>query len=192
MIVREDDIRRPDGTLGIYGVVDKPTYALVIARDTADARSDQAEADARSDQAEADARSDQTNDRYRLVEQFRYPIGLRRWEFPQGTAPGTLEGEQPPPAELAADELREETGLRAESMVVLGQLDVAPGMSSQRGWVFLATGITEGEHERELEEQDMHSEWFTGDQIEEMIVDGTITDAQTIAAWMLLRLADRR
>ena len=183
MIVREDDIRRPDGTLGIYGVIDKPTYALVIARDTADAR---------SDQADADARSDQTNDRYRLVEQFRYPIGLRRWEFPQGTAPGTLDGEQPPPAELAADELREETGLRAASMVVLGQLDVAPGMSSQRGWVFLATGITEGEHERELEEQDMHSEWFTGDRIDAMIVDGTITDAQTIAAWTLLRLADRR
>ncbi|TQR86036.1 NUDIX hydrolase [Mycobacterium hodleri] len=174
MIVREDDIRRPDGTVGIYGVIDKPTYALVIARD------------------DADVRSNQTDDRYRLVEQFRYPIGLRRWEFPQGTAPGTLEGEQPPPAELAADELREETGLRAESMVVLGQLDVAPGMSSQRGWVFLATGITEGEHERELEEQDMHSEWFTGDRIDEMIVDGTITDAQTIAAWTLLRLADRR
>jgi 8-oxo-dGTP pyrophosphatase MutT (NUDIX family) len=183
MIVREDDIRRPDGTIGIYGVVNKPTYALVIARDTADAR---------SDQADADVRSDQTVDRYRLVEQFRYPIGLRRWEFPQGTAPGSLEGEQPPPAKLAADELREETGLRAESMVVLGQLDVAPGMSSQRGWVFLATGITEGEHERELEEQDMHSEWFTGDRIDEMIVDGTITDAQTIAAWTLLRLADRR
>lgn len=82
--------------------------------------------------------------------------------------------------------------MRAESMVVLGQLDVAPGMSSQRGWVFLATGLTEGEHERELEEQDMHSEWFTGDRIDEMIVDGTITDAQTIAAWTLLRLADRR
>jgi 8-oxo-dGTP pyrophosphatase MutT (NUDIX family) len=164
MIVREDDIRRPDGTVGIYGVIDKPTYALVIARD---------------------------DDRYRLVEQFRYPIGLRRWEFPQGTAPGTLEGDEPPPADLAADELREETGLRAASMLVLGQLDVAPGMSSQRGWVFLATGITEGDHEREHEEQDMHSEWFTGAQIERMIVDGTITDAQTIAAWTLLRLADR-
>jgi ADP-ribose pyrophosphatase len=97
-------------------------------------------------------------------------------------------GDEPAPATLAADELREETGLRAESMEVLGQLDVAPGMSSQRGWVFLATGITEGEHERELEEQDMHSEWFTGDQIDQMIVDGTITDAQTMAAWMMLRL----
>lgn len=167
MFVREDEIRRPDGSLGIYGVVVKPTFALVIARDD-------------------------PGNRYRLVEQFRYPIGLRRWEFPQGTAPGTLDGDEPPPADLAADELREETGLRARSMQVLGQLDVAPGMSSQRGWVFLATGITEGEHERELEEQDMHSEWFSGERIDQMIVDGTITDAQSIAAWTLLRLAERR
>ena len=164
MVVREDDVRRLDGSLGIYGVVVKPTYALVVARD---------------------------GDRYRLVEQFRYPIGLRRWEFPQGTAPGSLDGDEPPPADLAAQELREETGLRAASMVVLGQIDVAPGMSSQRGWVFLATDLTEGEHDREPEEQDMHSEWFTGAQIEQMIVDGVITDAQTMAAWTMLRLADR-
>ena len=162
MVVREDEIRRPDGSDGVYGVVDKPTYALVIARD---------------------------GDRFRLVEQFRYPLGLRRWEFPQGTAPG-LAGE-PEPADLAARELREETGLRAGTMAVLGQLDVAPGMSSQRGWVFLATDITEGDHEREHEEQDMHSEWFTRDQLERMIRDGEITDAQSIAAWALFLLKER-
>lgn len=173
MIVREDDIRRQDGSLGIYGVIDKPTFALVIARETADARSNPGE------------------DRFRLVEQFRYPIGLRRWEFPQGTAPGTLAGDEPPPADLAARELREETGLRADSLTVLGQLDLAPGMCSQRGWVFLATDVTEGEHDREVEEQDMHSAWFTGAQLERMILDGTITDAQTIAAWTLLRLSGR-
>jgi 8-oxo-dGDP phosphatase len=163
MIVREDDVQRHDGSAGIYGVIHKPTYALVIAQD---------------------------GDRFRLVEQFRYPIGLRRWEFPQGTAPGTLDGDEPPPADLAARELREETGLRAASMVALGQLDLAPGMSSQRGWVFHATEIVEGDHEREPEEQDMHSDWFTSLQIERMIVDGVITDAQTIAAWTLLRLAE--
>lgn len=161
MIVREDDIRRQDGAAGIYGVIDKPTMALVIA---------------------------QKDDVYRLVEQYRYPIGLRRWEFPQGTAPGTLDGNEPPPLELAARELREETGLRADSMRIVGQQDVAPGMSSQRGWVFHATGLTEGEHEREPEEQDMHSAWFTADQIEQMMRTGEITDAQSLAAWMLLRL----
>lgn len=166
MTLREDRIRRPDGSEGIYGVIDKPTYALVLARD-----------------------SSGSTERFALVEQYRYPLAMRRWEFPQGTAPDLAELE---PAELATRELREETGLRAASMVELGILDVAPGMSSQRGRVFLATGVTEGEPERELEEQDMRSAWFTGGQIEAMIVDGSITDAQSIAAWMMLRLATEK
>jgi len=153
MIVREDEIRRPDGSLGIYGVVDKPNYALIIAAD---------------------------GDRLRLVEQFRYPLGERRWEFPQGTAPGRAELE---PTELAVRELSEETGLSAGSMVAIGQLDVAPGMSSQRGWVFLATEIEEGDAAREHEEQDMRSRWFTRAEVEKMIREGGITDAQSIAAY---------
>lgn len=161
LIVREDDIRRPDGAAGIYSVVDKPSYALVIACD---------------------------DDRFRLVEQYRYPLGLRRWEFPQGTAPGRVELEA---TELAARELREETGLRAAQMTLLGRLDVAAGMSSQRGWVFLATGITEGDHDREHEEQDMRSAWFGRAELEAMIRDGEITDAQSIAAWTLYLLHER-
>ena len=161
LTLREDDIRRPDGSSGIYAVVDKPTYALVIARD---------------------------GDRFHLVEQYRYPLGLRRWEFPQGAAPGLENSE---PMELAERELREETGLRAEAMTLLGQLDVAPGMSSQRGWVFVATGITEGDHEREHEEQDMHSRWFSRAEVEQMMRDGEITCAQTIAAYALLLLSER-
>ncbi len=166
LTIREDDIRRPDGSSGIYAVVDKPTYALVIPRD-----------------------SGADTDRFHLVEQFRYPLGLRRWEFPQGTAPGQADIE---PAELAARELREETGLRADSFTELGLLDVAPGMSSQRGRVFLAMGITEGPHAREHEEQDMRSAWFTRADVEKMIRDGGITDAQTIAAWTLMVLAERQ
>lgn len=159
LTIREDDIRRPDGSSGIYAVVDKPTYALVIPRD---------------------------GDSFHLVEQFRYPLGLRRWEFPQGTAPDRAVLE---PAALAARELREETGLTAASLVELGMLDVAPGMSSQRGRVFLATGITEGPHDREHEEQDMRSAWFDRAEIEQMMRDGVITDAQSMAAWTLMLLA---
>ncbi|BBY93208.1 ADP-ribose pyrophosphatase [Mycobacterium gallinarum] len=157
--LREDDIRRPDGSDGIYAVVDKPTYALVIA---------------------------QQGDRLHLVEQYRYPLGMRRWEFPQGTVQDDTD---PEPFELAARELREETGLRAEAMTIIGQLDVAPGMSSQRGLVFHATGITEGEHAREHEEQDMRSAWFARTEVERMMRDGDITDAQSIAAYALLLLS---
>ena len=161
MVLRKDDIRRPDGSTGIYAVLDKPTYALVMPYD---------------------------GRRFRLVEQFRYPVGARRWEFPQGTAPDLVDAE---PSQLAERELREETGLRATSFEALGQLDVAPGMSSQRGWVFLATGIAEGEADREDEEQDMCSEWFLREDVEQMIHSGVITDAQSIAAYGLFLLHHR-
>jgi 8-oxo-dGTP pyrophosphatase MutT (NUDIX family) len=161
MVLREDDIRRPDGTAGIYAVVDKPTYALVIPYD---------------------------QDRFRLVEQFRYPVGARRWEFPQGTAPGLVDLE---PAALAERELREETGLRARSFEALGQLEIAPGMSSQRGWVFLATGISEGQAELEHEEQDLRSAWISREDVEQMIRGGGITDAQSIAAYGMFLLRGR-
>lgn len=161
IVVREDQIRRPDGSAGIYSVVDKPAYALVIACD---------------------------GDRVRLVEQYRYPLSGRRWEFPQGAAPKLADME---PLALAVRELREETGLTAGRMTLLGQLDVAPGMSSQRGWVFLATDVLEGEPDREHEEQDMRSAWFTRDQVEAMIRAGEITDAQSVAAYAQLLLAER-
>jgi 8-oxo-dGDP phosphatase len=161
MVLREDDIRRPDGSPGVYAVVDKPTFALVMPYD---------------------------GHRFRLVEQFRYPIGARRWEFPQGTAPGVADTE---PFELAERELREETGLRAASFEALGQIDIAPGMSSQRGWVFLATGIAEGESDREHEEQDMRSAWFPREEVEQMIRSSVIVDSQSIAAYGLFLLDGR-
>ncbi|MCP2260335.1 ADP-ribose pyrophosphatase YjhB, NUDIX family [Streptoalloteichus tenebrarius] len=162
MTVREDVIRRPDGSTGIYGVIDKPTYALVIPLD---------------------------GDRLQLVEQFRYPLGMRRWEFPQGTAP---ERARLDPAALAARELREETGLTAGRMVELGLIDCAAGTSSQRGHAYLATDLTVGEPEREPEEQDMRTGWFTRAEFEDMARRGEITDAQSLAAYALLLLHERR
>lgn len=161
MRVREDEIRRADGSDGIYGVVDKPDYALVIPYD---------------------------GDRLHLIEQFRYPVGARRWEFPQGTAPGRAEID---PAELAARELHEETGLHAGRMELLGLLDVAPGQLSQRGRVFLASELTAGPCEREHEEQDMRSAWFPRTEFESMVRRGEVCDAQSLAAYTLLLLHER-
>ncbi|MDN5933415.1 MAG: NUDIX hydrolase [Pseudonocardia sp.] len=162
MTVREDAIRRPDGSAGIFGVVDKPTAAVVVPRD---------------------------GDRLHLVEQFRYPVGERRWEFPMGTAPDRAELD---PAVLAARELEEETGLVAGRMELLGRLDIAPGMSSQREHVFLASELTAGPPDREHQEQDMRTAWFTVAEFEEMVRDGRIVDAQTLAAYLLLVLHDKQ
>jgi 8-oxo-dGTP pyrophosphatase MutT (NUDIX family) len=158
MIVREDAVRWPDGSEGVYGVIDKPTYALVIPFD---------------------------GERLHLVEQYRYAVGKRRWEFPAGTAPERAAVE---PAELAARELREETGLVAGRIELLGHLDVAPGMSSQLGTVWLATELTAGSPLREHSEQDMRAAWFTVTEFETMVRRGEITDAQSLAAYLRLQL----
>jgi 8-oxo-dGDP phosphatase len=161
MTVREDAVRRNDGSDGIYGVVDKPTAAVIIPRD---------------------------GDRLHLVEQFRYPVGQRRWEFPMGTAPDRAELD---PAELAVRELQEETGLVAGRMQLLGDLDIAPGMSSQREHVFLATELATGPALREHTEQDMRSSWFSTAEFEEMVRGSRLVDAQSLAAYLLLLLHDR-
>ncbi|MBB5913901.1 8-oxo-dGTP pyrophosphatase MutT (NUDIX family) [Nocardia transvalensis] len=161
MEVREDTIRRSDGSTGIYGFVDRPDFVMVVPRD---------------------------GDRFHLVEQFRYPMGQRCWEFPAGTLPDRAVGD---PVDLAHRELREETGLRAGLMTYLGPLNAAPATLRQRGRIYLATDLTPGEPEREPEEQDMRSAWFDRDTLEGMIRTGEITDSGTLAAYSLLMLHER-
>ncbi|MEE1752153.1 NUDIX hydrolase [Streptomyces sp. SP18CS02] len=159
MSVREDDIRHPDGSPGRYGVVDKPDYALVIPRQ---------------------------DGRVHLVEQYRYPVGGRYWEFPQGSWPQGHQEESP--LELARAELREETGLRAGRMTPLGRLHVAYGYASQGCHVFLAEDLIQGEPQREATEADMRQRWAGPDEWRHLVLAGHITDAATLAAHTLLTL----
>ncbi len=84
MRVREDVFVQPDGTEGTYGVVEKSDFSVVIA--------------------------EQPDGRFYLVEQFRYPLGRRAWEFPMGTWPAGKSGSA---EQLARQELLEETGVTA-------------------------------------------------------------------------------
>lgn len=162
MRLRRDEIERPDGSTGTYAFVEKADFALVIP-------------------AEAGG--------FHLVEEFRYPIGRRTWSFPQGAYPA---GQAGSPEELATLELAQETGLRAGTLICLGTLHCAHGITSQRGHFFLATELKPGEPDRELEEQDQRCEWVPRDRFERMIADGAITDDSTLAAYTLLMLRERR
>ncbi len=162
MRVREDEIERADGSEGIYGVVEKPDFALVIPEDR--------------------------DGGLWLVEQYRYPVSGRYWEFPQGTWETR---ERVEPAELARGELAEETGLRAGTLTHLGHLFQAYGYSSQGFDVWLATDLSEGELDRAPSEQDMRHRRFARADWERMLADGTIKDAGSIAAYGLLLLRER-
>jgi ADP-ribose pyrophosphatase len=119
-----------------------------------------------------------------LVEQYRYPVEARYWELPQGS----WEGRDIDPIQLAAAELREETGLLAGSIIRVGRLFAAYGYSNQACDIFLATKLVQGEPERESEEAGMVARCFALGDFERMMAEGEILDAATVAAYGLLRL----
>jgi 8-oxo-dGTP pyrophosphatase MutT (NUDIX family) len=163
MTVREDDIVRSDGSAGIYGVIDKPQSALVVPLQ---------------------------DDGFWLVEQYRYTVGGRYWEFPQGTLPDRAEGD---PESLARHELAQETGLHAARVTPLGRFFHAYGMSNQACNAFLATGLSQDPDAAapDPEELDLVAKWFPRGEVETMLRDGRIADVATIAAYGLLRLEER-
>jgi 8-oxo-dGTP pyrophosphatase MutT (NUDIX family) len=158
MTVREDDIQFADGTVSIYGVVDKADYAIAVAEE----------------------------DGYlHLVEQYRYACAKRSLEFPMGGWPAGKSGTA---EELAIAELSEETGLTAASWVHIGHLIQSSGYSPQAFDIYLATDLTPGAHNREHTEVDMVHKVLSESQFRELIADGTITDGPTIAAYAMLQL----
>jgi len=116
-----------------------------------------------------------------LVEQFRYTIQERALELPQGG----WEREIDDPEELARGELKEETGLHAEQMIYLGFLWVAYGFALQKQHVFLATGLTMKERDPDDEEHDLIIHSRSLEEFERMMLDGSIRDMSTLAAWGL-------
>jgi hypothetical protein len=65
MSVREDEVAFPSGARGTYSVVDKKDFVVVLPY---------------------------ADGGFWLVEQFRYPVGRREWEFPQGGWPSGHSG----------------------------------------------------------------------------------------------------
>lgn len=152
MTLREDEIVRSSGARGIYGVVEKPPFAVIVPID-----------------AEGNLH---------LVEQYRHPIGRRSLEVPQGS----WERADVAVEVLAQAELREETGLIAGTLEMIGRLHLAPGFCTQTYDVFLATDLTPGPTSLDPEEEGLMVVSVAFSDVFRLIADGTITDATTVAA----------
>ncbi|WP_435007155.1 NUDIX domain-containing protein [Tundrisphaera lichenicola] len=157
--VREDQVVRPDGQPGIYGVVHYKNKAIGVLPVDDDGN-------------------------VWLVGQYRYPLGLYSWEIPEGGGP---EGEEP--EATARRELREETGLIAESLEFLGCSHLSNSVSDEIAYLYRATGLTQGESEPEETER-LQVRRFTWGEAWSMIQDGRITDSMSLIA--LLHEAVRR
>jgi ADP-ribose pyrophosphatase len=119
-----------------------------------------------------------------LVEQFRYTVQQRCLELPQGG----WEAAGVDPEELARGELREETGLTAGTMTYLGPMWIAYGFATQKQHLYLATGLEPATADPDPEEHDLIVRTFAISDFEEMILNGTIRDSCTVAAWGLYKL----
>ncbi len=115
-----------------------------------------------------------------LVGQQRYTLDAYSWELPMGGAPL---GEDPLAA--AKRELKEETGLTAREWQEIMQLHPSNSITDEVGFVYVATGLTEGEPDFE-ETEDLEIRRLPLDEALQMALDGEITDAISVAA--LLRL----
>jgi len=158
MRVHEDEILRSNGHRGIYGVVEKDDAAIILP---------------------IEPEFDGGKGRVWLVEQYRYPVKERCLELPQGGwEMGEVDAE-----ELGRGELREELGLEAETMIYLGFNWIAYGFTRQKHHVFVALGLSHSDKNPDAEEHDLEVRTASIDEFETMMLDGTIRDNCTLAAW---------
>ena len=113
-----------------------------------------------------------------LVGQYRYTLGQYSWEIAEGGCP---EGEDFLSA--AQRELAEETGLRAEKWEKMGEAYLSNSVTDERAVWFLATHLTQGEHQPEGTEQLMVRR-VPFSQALRMVLTGEITDALSMLAIM--------
>jgi 8-oxo-dGTP pyrophosphatase MutT (NUDIX family) len=120
--VREDRVRRPDGSSGTYSVVSATRLATGIIPLWPDGS-------------------------VTLVGQYRYPIDEYSWEIPEGGG-----GMDLPPERIAQRELLEETGIRAGRWEYLGRLHTSNCFVDEVCHLFLATELVQGEASPDPEE----------------------------------------
>ncbi len=158
MKVKEDQVEFQNGSQGIYGVVEKPDFALIIPYQ---------------------------DGQLHLVKQYRYPVKGSYWEFPQGSHESDPNIDV---IELVKKELKEETGLVASTLQQLGHLFEAYGFSNQGFYIYLATDLVQEKQELEVTEVGMETKAITIAEFEKMIQAGEIKDSPTIAAYGLLKI----
>jgi 8-oxo-dGTP pyrophosphatase MutT (NUDIX family) len=117
------------------------------------------------------------DDKVYLVKQFRYPT--KRWslELPAGGTDGEV------PLEAAQRELLEETGLKAHRWVSFGTYQVAPGLSTNIGHIFVAKALEMTRNNEQEEEGIIECVKLSIPEIKEKIRNGELSDGPTLGVF---------
>ena len=119
-----------------------------------------------------------------LVRQYRHALGASLLELPAGAID---EGEEP--AVAAQRELREETGLAAGRLVLLGGFYSAPGFLTEYLHLFLGTELTPSPLEPDSDEF-VEVVRIPVAELQAMIARGDVLDSKTIAGVAMALGAD--
>lgn len=114
-----------------------------------------------------------------LVRQYRHAAGVELLELPAGTVKS---GEDY--AVCAERELREEIGMAAGVLFLIGEFFLAPGYSSELMRVYLATGLTPAPLPPDADER-IAVERVPFDDAVRMALDGRLRDAKSVAGLLL-------
>ena len=117
-----------------------------------------------------------------LVGQYRYTLDAWHWEIPEGGGPL-----QDDPLTSAQRELREETGLTADSWSEIIHLHTSNSVTDEEGYIFLAEDLQEGNSALEETEADLKVWKLPLKEALQMVLNGEITDSMSIMA--ILRVA---
>lgn len=117
-----------------------------------------------------------------LVGQYRYPLRTYSWEIPEG-------GGKVGTSALgnAKRELREETGLRARRWKKILEMDLSNSVTDERGVIFLATGLSQGEAEPEDDEA-LRVRKVPFEKAYREVVTGKIRDSLSVAGILRLKI----
>lgn len=119
--------------------------------------------------------------RIAFVRNARWAVGRYLLELPAGTLePGEL------PEACAARELVEETGYRARRLAPLLAFFTSPGLSNERMWAFLATGLTQVGQQLEADE-DLSVELVPAARAASLIESGDLADGKSLATLLWAR-----
>jgi 8-oxo-dGTP pyrophosphatase MutT (NUDIX family) len=162
--VTEHQVINPSGNPGIYGEVHFKNIAIGIV-----------------------ALDD--NDNIYVVNQFRFVLNQDSLEIPEGG--GGLDID---PLLSAKRELKEETGLEANSWEKLMELHLSNSVSNEKAIIYLAKDLKQGEMELE-ETEDIIVSKLSLTEAYKMVNENKITDAISVAAILklyILQLENKR